>query len=348
VDKRITAGIFSMIYISLFFLVGVFSMRVFATIVFSIGMVLVVKLLSKNLMNFFKMPQKLSISLSLIIIFTGLAFLMFFLVPMVFGEVRNFVIFINNFFDNREWEGLFNGTTNFLEFESNVFPEIEKNFSEYLASLQPKVIEFFNQWIAELPKIGQQLGSFFFFHILITIYLSFYFDTFKENIHKIYPKYTRTVATNFLKDLHVNLNNFVISTIFASLFVGVGAFIAMNILDIRYSLLLSFWAGLTNFIPIVGVVFEFIPLIIVGISSGLVKMLILLIVMSILHGAAFIFFLYIMKGKARINPVGVILSILVFGAAFGFIGSLIAAPSSLVIKVLWNHYVQPQLDSKVN
>src|SRR6056297_1280647 len=100
-----------MIYISLFFLVGVFSMRVFATIVFSIGMVLVVKLLSKNLMNFFKMPQKLSISLSLIIIFTGLAFLMFFLVPMVFGEVRNFVIFINNFFENREWEGLFNGTT---------------------------------------------------------------------------------------------------------------------------------------------------------------------------------------------------------------------------------------------
>jgi predicted PurR-regulated permease PerM len=51
-----------------------------------------------------------------------------------------------------------------------------------------------------------------------------------------------------------------------------------------------------------------------------------------------------MKGRARINPVGVILSILIFGAAFGFIGSLIAAPSALVIKVLWNHYVQPQLD----
>jgi predicted PurR-regulated permease PerM len=347
VDKRITAGIFSMIYISLFFLTGLFSMRVFSTIIFSIGMVLVVQLFSKNLIKIFKIPQKLSISLSLIIIFVGLAFLMFFLIPMVFGEVRNFVIFINNFFENRTWESLFDGSSGFMGLESNVFPEIEKNFSDYLASMQPKIIEFFNQWIAELPNIGQQLGSFVFFHILITIYLSFYFDTFKANIHKIYPKNTRKVATNFLKDLHINLNNFVISTIFASLFVGVGAFIAMNFLDIRYSLLLSFWAGITNFIPIVGVVFEFIPLIIVGISSGLVKMLILLIVMSVLHGAAFIFFLNVMKGKARINPVGVILSILIFGAAFGFIGSLIAAPASLVIKVLWNHYVQPQLESKV-
>jgi len=344
VDKRIIAGIFSIVYISLFFLVGVFSMSVFSTIVFSIGMVLVVQLFSKNLIKLFKIPEKLSISLSLIIIFTGLAFLMFFLVPMVFGEVRNFVIFINNFFENRTWESLFEGSSGILGTESNVFPEIEKNFSEYLTSLHPKIIEFFNQWIAELPNIGQQLGSFIFFHILITIYLSFYFDSFKANIHKIYPKNTRKIAVNFLKDLHINLNNFVISTIFASLFVGIGAFIALNFLDIRYSLLLSFWAGITNFIPIVGVVFEFIPLIIVGISSGLVKMLILLIVMSILHGAAFVFFLNIMKGRARINPVGVILSILIFGAAFGFIGSLIAAPSALVIKVLWNHYVQPQLD----
>ncbi|SDC25829.1 AI-2E family transporter [Geotoga petraea] len=343
-DKRIIAGIFSIVYISLFFLVGVFSMSVFSTIVFSIGMVLVVQLFSKNLIKLFKIPQNLSISLSLIIIFTGLAFLMFFLVPMVFGEVRNFVIFINNFFENRTWESLFEGSSGILGTESNVFPEIEKNFSEYLASLQPKIIEFFNQWIVELPNIGQKLGSFVFFHILITIYLSFYFDSFKTNIHKIYPRNTRKIAVNFLKDLHINLNNFVISTIFASLFVGVGAFIALNFLDIRYSLLLSFWAGITNFIPIVGVVFEFIPLIIVGISSGLVKMLILLIIMSILHGAAFVFFLNIMKGRARINPVGVILSILIFGAAFGFIGSLIAAPSALVIKVFWNHYVQPQLD----
>ncbi|MGM0641564.1 MAG: AI-2E family transporter [Thermotogota bacterium] len=343
-SKRIVAGIFSIIYISLFFLVGVFSMRVFATIVFSLGMVLVVKLFSKILKKYFGIPDKLSISVSLIIIFAGLAFLLFFLIPMVFGEVRNFVMFINNFFENREWEGLF--TTDNILPESNVFPEIEKNVSEYLSSLRPKIVDFFNQWIAELPNIGQQLGSFVFFHVLITIYLSFYFDTFKKNIHKIYPKNVRNIATNFLKDLHINLNNFVVSTIFASLFVGIGAFVAMNFLGIRYSLLLSFWAGLTNFIPIVGVIFEFIPLIIVGISSGLVKMLILLIIMAILHGAAFIFFLYIMKGKARINPVGVILSILIFGAAFGFIGSLIAAPASLVIKVLWMHFVQPELDSK--
>lgn len=315
-------------------------MRVFATIVFSIGMVLMVKLFSKILSKYLRIPEKLSIAFSLIIIFAGLGFLMFFLVPMVFGEVRNFVIFINNFFENKEWEALFT--------QGNVLPEIEKNISEYLVSLRPKIIEFFNQWIAELPNMGQQLGSFVFFHILITIYLSFYFDSFKKNIHKIYPYKTRKIATNFLKDLHINLNNFVISTIFASLFVGVGAFVAMNFLGIKYSLLLSFWAAITNFIPIVGVIFEFIPLIVVGISSGVIDMLILLIIMSILHGAAFIFFLYIMKGKARINPVGVILSILIFGAAFGFIGSLIAAPSSLIIKVLWNHYVQPELNNKAN
>jgi predicted PurR-regulated permease PerM len=261
---------------------------------------------------------------------------MFFLIPAVFNEVRNFVYFINSFFVNKEWEVLFR--------EGFPFPEIEANITEFLLSARPKIIDFINEWLVTLPNFGQQLGTFLFFLVLITVYLSFYLDSFKASIHKIFPKSTRNIARIFLKDLYNNLNHFVISTIFASLFVGVGAFVSMNFLGIRYSLLLSFWAAMTNFIPIVGVVLEFIPLIIVGISSGPVKMLILLIIMCVLHGVAFIFFLLFMKGRARINPVGVILCILIFGAAFGFVGSLIAAPLSLVIKVFWKHYVQPFLE----
>lgn len=336
--SRAKAAIFSAFYILLFFLVALISMRVFTTIIFSIGIVMVAEIFSKLFTYFLGIPKKISIVLSLLIIFTGIGFLMFFLIPAVFSEVTNFVNFINSFFVNREWENLF--TENFL------FPEVEANITEFLLSVRPRLIDFINDWLVTLPNLGQQVGTFLFFIVLVSIYLSFYFDNFKLNILKLFPKSSRKITFKFLKDVYNSLKAFVISTLFASLFVGIGAFIAMNFLGIKYSLLLSFWAALTNFIPIVGVIFEFIPLILVGISSGLPKMLILLLVMVILHGGAFIFFLYVMKGRARINPVAIIVSILFFGAIFSYLGPLIATPLALIIKVYWINFISPSLERR--
>ncbi|WP_308644448.1 AI-2E family transporter [Oceanotoga sp.] len=332
--KNQKAAIFNSIYLIIFFSIAALSMQVFSILVFSLGVIFVVELFSKFFIKFLKMPKKFAILISILIIFISLIFLLVFLIPTVIGEVSNFINFLNGIFEKQEWRELF----------PEKFDDIEKNVTEFLITLRPKIISFINDALIQMPNLGGKIGSFIFYLVLITIYGSFYFDSFKLKAGNLFPKSIRNTSISFLKDLYVNLKSFVISTLFAALFVGIGAFIIMNILGVKYSLLMSFWAALTNFIPIVGVIFEFIPLILVGISSGLTKMLILLLIMIILHTSAFIFFLYVMKGSARINPVAVIISILIFGYIFGFVGPIIAVPIGISIKVFWKHFISPTFE----
>ncbi|HOO74658.1 MAG TPA: AI-2E family transporter [Tepiditoga sp.] len=326
--------VFSAVYLCIFFMIPLISMQVFSIMVFSLGILFVVELFSILLTKFFKIPKKISIMISIIILFASVVFLMFFLIPTIIGEVSNFMNFLNNFFKNKDWEVLFN----------NNFPEIEENMSNFIESLEPKIMEFLNGMLVQIPGYGQKIGSFLFYVALITIYGSFYMDNFKRGVEKLFPKSVRAVSVKFVADLYKDLKHFVVTTLFAALFVGIAAFFAMNFLGIRYTILLAFWAALTNFIPVVGVIFEFIPLILVGISAGITKMLILLIIMSIIHFSAFIFFLFVLKGKSSINPVAIIISILVFGYIFGTIGPLIAVPIGITIKVFWTYYITPMLE----
>jgi len=131
---------------------------------------------------------------------------------------------------------------------------------------------------------------------------------------------------------------------FSAIFVGVCAFFIMSFLGIKYTVLMSFWAFVTNFIPIVGVIFEFVPLALVGLSSGVESMVWLLVLMSVIHGSAFIFFLFVMRGYSKINPFFIILAILIFGQIFNVLGILIAVPLCLIIKLFWTNFIKPYFE----
>jgi predicted PurR-regulated permease PerM len=118
----------------------------------------------------------------------------------------------------------------------------------------------------------------------------------------------------------------------------------MSFLGIKYTVLMSFWAFVTNFIPIVGVIFEFVPLALVGLSSGVESMVWLLVLMSVIHGSAFIFFLFVMRGYSKINPFFIILAILIFGQIFNVLGILIAVPLCLIIKLFWTNFIKPYFE----
>jgi len=108
---------------------------------------------------------------------------------------------------------------------------------------------------------------------------------------------------------------------------------------------MGLWAAFTNLIPIVGVPLEFIPLLLLAVSTqNILLVIILLIVLTIVHAAAFILFLVFMKGYNRINPVMIILMIVVAGQLFGLFGAIIAVPFAILIKMLWIHFISPLLD----
>ncbi|WP_206076190.1 AI-2E family transporter [Marinitoga lauensis] len=332
-SPNLKGALFSALYFLLFISIAFISRDVFTIIIFTIGFVLAINLVAKGL-NRLKIPMKIATVIALVSSLFFLYLLLVLLIPTVIKEISNFIIFLNDFFQKAQWKILL----------QNQPQNIVDNIENFMNSLQPKLIEILSNFIELLPSYGQKTFTFLFFLTIGTIYFSFYFDSFKIKLQYLYPKSLRKSANLFYNETFNQIEHYVVATLFASAFVGVSAFLAMSFLGIKYQLLLSFWAAVTNFIPVIGVVLEFIPMIVVGISSGLTTMLLFLLIMSIIHGIAFIIFISIMKDYGRVNPVITIFSLLILGSIISLTGALIAVPTAMIIKVFWQIYIKPELE----
>ncbi|AEX85192.1 hypothetical protein XO10_03820 [Marinitoga sp. 1135] len=332
-SANLKGALFSAFYFSLFISIAFISKDVFTIIIFTIGFVLAINLMAKALHRI-KVPMKLANIISLIASLFFLYLLLVLLIPTVTREISNFIVFLNDFFQNAQWKILL----------QNQPESIVNNVEEFMNSLQPKAIEMLSRFIEVIPTYGQKAFTFLFFLTIGTIYFTFYFESFKAKLQYLYPKSLRDTASKFYNETFNQIEHYVVATLLASAFVGISAFFAMSILGIKYQLLLSFWAAVTNFIPVIGVILEFIPMIIVGVSSGLTTMLIFLLTMSIIHGIAFIIFISIMKDYGRVNPVITIFSLLILGSIISLTGALIAVPTAMIIRVFWDVYIKPELE----
>ncbi len=202
--------------------------------------------------------------------------------------------------------------------------------------------DYSRRLLEQIPTFLSSLGAILFFVVLGTVYFSYYFPSFKRFTPHLYPKSSRSEAVPFLKDTYKNLERFVTSIVLVSIFVGIVVAILIRLLGLPYSLLMGFWATITNMIPIVGVVFEIIPLILLAVSArSLVVFIGLLIALLVIHTAAFIIFLKLMRGYTRINPVIMIFAIIFFGQVLGVAGAFVAVPATIIIKQFWDHFISP-------
>ncbi|TYB92410.1 MAG: AI-2E family transporter [Kosmotoga sp.] len=225
--------------------------------------------------------------------------------------------------------------------------EIINNTRNLLISLQAQFREYIPLIFQKIPSVISSAFTVIFFVILGTVYLSYYFPLMKRYSVKLYPDHSRNVAKDFLKDTYRSLQRYVNTILMISLMVGFLVGIVVRLLSLDYSILMGFWAAITNLIPIVGVALEVIPLFLLAASvQNLGILIVLALVLIAVHSIAFVFFLKLMKGYGRINPVAIIFMIIIFGQILGIVGAFIAVPIAIVFKHFWEHFISPWLDGK--
>ena len=225
--------------------------------------------------------------------------------------------------------------------------EIIDNTRNLLISLQAKFREYIPLIFQKIPSVISSAFTVIFFVILGTVYLSYYFPLMKLYSVRLYPNHSRDVAKGFLKDTYRSLQRYVNTILVISLMVGFLVGIVVRLLSLNYSILMGFWAAITNLIPIVGVALEVIPLFLLAASvQNLGILIVLALVLIAVHSIAFVFFLKLMKGYGRINPVAIIFMIIIFGQILGVVGAFIAVPIAIVFKHFWEHFISPWLDEK--
>lgn len=123
------------------------------------------------------------------------------------------------------------------------------------------------------------------------------------------------------------------------LIIGTIATVSYGILDVRFWPLLGLWAGITEIIPIVGPWIGGVPAVIVALTQGTDKaILVAIVIVGMQSLENWVLVPRVMKGAVGLTPLTVFLAILAGTQFMGITGAVLAIPIAAAIQVILSDY----------
>ena len=221
---------------------------------------------------------------------------------------------------------------------------------EYLAS-QGEAIR--GALLSGVIGVGKGLGIAFtvFLSILLTLVVTFFllrdFNKLIRNAARLVPPHRRASVFAFFGAYNELLGRFLRSQLVVALLVGIIVGLGFWIAGFPYALLLGALAGVFNIVPYLGFWVSLGPAILIALVSGnvLVDLAKVAVVFGVEQALENFLSPRIVGESVGLHPVWVMLSIVVFGVFFGFIGVLIAVPVAVALKLLLGNVVRSYEES---
>lgn len=163
------------------------------------------------------------------------------------------------------------------------------------------------------------------------------FDTLVASARDLIPFRYRPKVEEITLKIHEQITSFLRGQLTVCLLLGMMYVVGLTVSGVPFSIPIGIFGGLAAFIPYLGITLTIIPSVILtliahGLDWHMGGVLATFAIAQFLEGT----FLTpkIVGDKVGLNPVWVILAILVFGNAFGFLGILLAVPMAASLKVL--------------
>ena len=288
-----------------------------------------------------KKPRTWAILVVYLLVGILIFFLFKFIIPEIIESVTDLVNNVQNYYNSI--------TTN--EIEANWAPFVKDNILKPMVDYIQK-IDF--KQIFKPEKIGEYLSSAIgifkaILDIFIALICSIRILSEKERLLAFIRKVAKSTMTeNGYKkfDRYFTNGNQIFFKYFASqiidgIVVAVLMSIALLILKVKYAVLLGFIIGLFNLIPYFGAIFAVIVAALITILTGGFKQaIIVLIVMCIIQQIdANIINPRITSSKLNVSPLLIVFSVTVGGAYFGVIGMFLAVPVGVLLKLMFDDYL---------
>lgn len=179
--------------------------------------------------------------------------------------------------------------------------------------------------------------------VITTPFILFYLlkDGHKLPYHimNFVPSKMREKTYLLLREMNMQLSQYIRGQVAVAFAVGFMFWIGLNIIGIKYALILAITAGLLNLIPFLGTFIAFFPMVIVAIVVHspimLVKVIIVFTIEQTLEGR--VIQPLILGSNLNIHPITIIAVLLTAGNLFGIPGVILGIPAYAVIKVLLTH-----------
>ena len=270
-------------------------------------------------------------------IITGIALLsfMFFLiyrvVPITINGVKGLSL---------ELDSLFNGGT---------FDKWLEKLPPFISEAIVDIVESASQWLSDAAiMIGQYVASnitSWITGVVLLIIAGFVIarktNMIQKSVPVLFPGCDQDKVSSFFHSLYKDFQTYIGGQLIIALVVGTIIAIGSAILGIPNAIFLGLLAGITNFVPYLGVVVTSIPMIVLSFVSkglwGVVGAIVLLVFANQME----IWFLSpkILSNRVKINWFIVLVSIIGFGELLGVFGVVFAVPILIFIKRYWMDFI---------
>jgi predicted PurR-regulated permease PerM len=227
-------------------------------------------------------------------------------------------------------------------------PEIDKMFDTFELNLQD-ISRLTEQWGGSLSTVVNVISSTFsgVFTVIMTLVISLYISIEKGQVVRDFSWLTRDDKKikqfkEALNEINIQLGNWIRGEFILMLVVGTMVFVGTALIGLPYPLPLALLAGMMEIIPNVGPTVSAIPAIFIALVTlgwpGAVVTLVLYILIQQLENNLIV--PRVMQRNVNVSGLTVILGILIGGSIFGVAGALLAVPTIIVLRTIFETWIK--------
>ncbi|HVE13464.1 MAG TPA: AI-2E family transporter [Elusimicrobiota bacterium] len=213
-------------------------------------------------------------------------------------------------------------------------------------------LKLYDPLVEQLPKLPSYiLGLFPLFSLLFLVpFISFYLmadtDNILQDAIQFCPSRQVEQALHIISEVDTSLGNYVRGILIIVLALGATSYIGLKALGVDYALAVATLAGISSLIPYLGAVLGAVVGALVAFFqfdnwSAPLRVVLLFALIRLADEA--LLQPLVSKHAVRLHPLLYLLSLMVGGKLFGFVGLIFAVPAACVIKALlrvaWDWYV---------
>jgi predicted PurR-regulated permease PerM len=229
-----------------------------------------------------------------------------------------------------------------------------RSFSDFLTKVQPLISRLLNNtytWFFDLLAIILNL----LLVLVLIIMLLANPAPYRRGLILLFPAFYRRRAEEILSKCEKTLVGWVTATLITMGAVAAMSFIGLSILQVPLPLANALFAGLLEFIPNIGPTLSVIPPVAVALLDTPWKGIALVILYFVIQQIeSYVLVPFLMKQHVSLLPAVTLLSVVIFGSFFGFLGVFLAVPLVIVLKIwiyellikdILNHWHKNEKDS---
>jgi len=231
----------------------------------------------------------------------------------------------------------------------NLDPLQFKEISNYLSGLSNLAEVLFSGGVSFLNVAASIFGNLAL--IIVTLILSFYLVINQAGVEKFLRAVLPIIHEEYVIDIYLRarkkLGLWLQGQILLMFIVGLISFLGLQILGVKYSLVLGILAGLLEIVPIVGPIFIGALAFLVAVSKSLTLGLYVILLFLLIQQAESHFLTpMVMKKTIGISPVIVVVALLAGAQIAGFVGIILAVPAAVVVQEIIYDYERRKMKTQ--